>query len=365
MKKSLKIILGGLCILGGAIYLRIKYKKELELVEKETSSLRKEEIANKESVEEDSEEEDPKKEDCDKVGLKENNDRSVVRKIYKSIEFDENWDRDYIKIQPDGLSEGCLNADNIVHVKEFTDRIGERRLDFLFEIPDSAYKSDEFSRIPKVGDYIIKIKDFTNNFSKSRNIEFKSGIEGYYIISYKVHGVVDEFGSPKIFQEAVLIPRSDYQEYGNEGLTELIKSAVSSHRSKKITIRYHGRGYKSDDIYDLKLITSLLTYRVSFPIRGTKRDIKKASIEELNALEKPNVELARDYLGEVIEKLVIYRGKVLSNAVIYNHLMFHSKNPNFPNNGHDLMWYYTVTTEDFRDPGFGKREIISEEIEYK
>ena len=109
-----------------------------------------------------------------------------------------------------------------------------------------------------------------------------------------------------------------------------------------------------DEIYDIKIITCEMMYRLSIPmyIEGLQLGI---DVNETLSLIK-----------YFLDKLIIKReNDRKSEEIMYDQLIFNTYDPRFPlNKDGDLLYYYTVTTEDTTSPYFRSRKIIVSDYSY-
>ena len=262
--------------------------------------------------------------------------KDIIRKMYESIEFNGEWNRDFIRVKSTKESIGSLDARNVIHVK----RSSNNDLEFLFEIPIESYIKKDF-KSPQWRDYVNGIKKFMDSHDYSCN---ESNLVGYHIISYNVKDR-NESDKELYIQEAVPIDKKDckrYERSGNsgEGLIDLAKSVYFSEKEKeikdkqgsddlygdsnprieKLTIEYNGRGYSSEEIYNLKVKTPIIFYKVSF--------------------HRMELSDSMEFLSTAINDLVIKGERGSKAEVTYDHIIFH---PHFNGSDNtDLMYLYTV-----------------------
>ena len=388
--KYKKLILIGLGLALGGYLLARETKKEIKKLEKQKKQIddaleglgissdilreKSNEIVN--SFENDSDEVDEENDESD----------NLVLAMYNVIQFGDRkgkinpWDLDLIRIRnivdedrwgnKSIIKRGLLDCENIIHVSQSDTRFGKRKLEFIFEIPTTAYNRN-LSGYPKINDY----KDTLNELGDTLNREF-IGTEdenidrffiGYYILSYKIKGVTytkevngETRTYEKVFQAAVEIPKRDYESYNvfwpdgrlkYNGFSEFMQDLFDyttgrKSLSKKLTghifenIAFFSKelndlGKTQDDVYDVKIASTFLGYKLRFPMK-----------DEID--DEPGVDLytALDMLHYVTipENLTIYKKR--SNlygtySTEYNHIMFQARdvNPMYKDLGFDIQNY--------------------------
>lgn len=416
--KPKKLILIGLGLALGGYLLARETKKEIKKLEKQ-----KKQVDNaleglgisSDILREKSNEIVNSSEEYSEVDEENDESDNLVLAMYNVIQFGDRkekvnpWDLDLIRIrnivEEDRwgkkriVKQGLLDCENIIHVSQSDTRFGKRKLEFIFEIPTTAYNKN-LSGYPKINDY----KDTFSELGDTLNQEF-IGTEdenidrffvGYYILSYKIKGVTytkvvnEETGETrtyeKVFQAAVEIPKRDYESYNvywpdgrlkYNGFSEFMQDLFDytdgrKSLSKKLTghifenIAFFSKelndlGKTQEDVYDVKIASTFLGYKLRFPMK-----------DEID--DEPGVDLytALDMLHYVTipENLTIYKKR--SNlygtySTEYNHIMFQARdtNPVYKDLGFDIMLYYTVDIEDEDKKDFVNRKIDIESMEYE
>ena len=315
--------------------------------------------------------------------------------MYNVIQFGDRkgkvnpWDLDLIRIRnivdedrwgnKSIIKRGLLDCENIIHVSQSDTRFGKRKLEFIFEIPTTAYNRN-LSGYPKINDY----KDTLNELGDTLNREF-IGTEdenidrffiGYYILSYKIKGVTytkEVTGETRTYQK-VFWPDGRLKYNGFSEFMQDLFDYTNGRKSlsKKLTghifenIAFFSKelndlGKTQDDVYDVKIASTFLGYKLRFPMK-----------DEID--DEPGVDLytALDMLHYVTipENLTIYKKR--SNlygtySTEYNHIMFQARdvNPMYKDLGFDIMLYYTVDIEDEDKKDFANRKIDIESMEYE
>lgn len=403
MKGIGKLILAGI---GLAVIAGIAYKK-YKNTEKKLKSEKKfinEKLKEHGITQEDLERVPIENEDEDSRAIKQpKNNNNLVLMMYNVVEngCDElgecPWDRDLIRIKskrgPRGNIEcaGCLDCENIIHVKQ-SDMNGKEHLEFIFEIPSSAYDTKTL--------YSLRIKDYTESLhaasefinteilemekvlddvtGEKTKLPFDHHIIGYYLVSYKIKGIteVDKDGNvhPKKFQKLIPIDRRDCNKFAaeiNDGekmnntekyvkyLYQHIKDGpVEAFKGKKVNVEFFSKELKESegDYYDLTIEFPLLMFRIGIPIEEGGIDLDKA----LKCLRYFSEELRINKSGGRY-----YRLKDLSSGIKYDHIMFHAKEfDHTGKEGFDMLQYYTVTCEDTYKDEFRYRKLITEPLVY-
>ena len=372
MKKILKIAIGvGALIVAGVVVVKI-IKEESKKLDNEEKKINKEfeDLGlSKEKVKE----EFNKEEDKD----------NYVKAIYHSIMFgsvdNECLDRDLLKVCSDykngkSLRNGALDNENVIHVMQSDTPKGEKLLDFYFEIPEFTYKQGTF-KYPKLKDFIRNIR-LAALYMSSNIIRYTPmpvwELIGYYVISYKIKGRIDpKTKEPIVYQKQIRIPKKDYEKYADDkhdGLFNYIKDIyrkiVNDEERRPIEISLYDPDLKEgEEIYDWKFIIPVLMFKVSFPI-ATYNGPEAIGI---------NIKTAIKCLKYLTEELVISQdsgrgrlGGASHTEIRYEHIMFHSKNYKYPEEGFDFMKYYTIAkVKDKENPDLQKEEIISDSYTYE
>lgn len=376
MKTGTLIIGITITLAAGAILLR-KIKKGVKKLEKE---------------------EQERKASLDKAGVPaEKLDKEIdpddrdpfIKTVYANIEFCDplkfNWDRDIIRIESEaGKKNGFFNSDKVIHVLQ-SDTNDGKYLNFLFEIQETAFSNRKETRncgkYPRVRDYITTIKPiaklvsnklneiYSKQYPKSNirvNFEdlVRSNLVGYYVVSFKIRGICKHDGEEDLeIQKFVQIPKENYKNLDdrdlNVALTKYFQGVYNgSINYKDGTVSPNdiisSGELVEDEIYDIKIITCEMMYRLSIPMY----------IEDLQLGIDVNETLSLiDYF---LNKLVIRReNDRKSEEIIYDQLIFNTYDPRFPlNKDGDLLHYYTVTTEDTTSPNFRNRRIIVNDYSY-
>lgn len=350
----------------------------------------------------------------------EENDESdnLVLAMYNVIQFGDRkgkfdpWDLDLIRIHPvieeHGKNKGrvvkcgLLNCENIIHVSQTDTRFGKRKLEFIFEIPTTAYNRNLPPHYPKLNNYRDKFNKLGHTLNKefigTDNNSIDRFFVGYYILSFKIRGEVytkvinEKTGETrtyeKVFQEMVEIPKKDYESYNTyypdgglrySGFLEFMQDLYDytngrKKLNKKLMDHIFGKiaffskdldklGKTQDDVYDIKITSTYLAYKLRFPL---KDDID----------DEPGVDLytALGMLNYVIDpdNLTIYRIDDRNSNIYgtystsYNHVMFQARDrdPRYRDLGFNNMLYYITNPEDEDDKNFINRKIDTELMEY-
>lgn len=312
-----------------------------------------------------------------------------IKTVYANIEFCDplkfNWDRDVIRIESeDGKKNGFFNSDRVIHVLQ-SDTNDGKYLNFLFEIQETAFSNKKEThncgKYPKVRDYITTIKPIAKLVSNKLNkiyseqypksnikINFedlvRSSLVGYYVVSFRIRGVCKHDGEEDIeIQKFVQIPKENYKDLddrdSNVALTKYFQGVYNGSINYKDSIVspndiINSGELMGDEIYDIKIITCEMMYRLSIPmyIEGLQLGI---DVNETLSLIK-----------YFLDKLIIKReNDRKSEEIMYDQLIFNTYDPRFPlNKDGDLLYYYTVTTEDTTSPDFRSRKIIINDYSY-
>lgn len=403
MKGIGKLILVGLglAVFAGIVYK--KYKEEEKKIKKE-EKLISEELENHGIA----------KEDLDRVPGSSNlnseqfeNSDNLVLKMYNVVENGSDelgidpWDRDLIKIRTKRDKRGkiignvgCLDCENIIHVKQ-SDIRGQEHLEFIFEIPSSAYDDRAFNSL-KIRDYTESFHDAARYINKEilgldeiedektgrPKVPFECHVMGYYLVSYKIKGVeeVDENGElqPKKFQKMIPINRSDCNRFistsdRRERLNDTEKYVKYLYKHIKdgpiggfengiVDVMFFSKEVEKlhGEYYDLAIEFPFLMFRMAIPI-----------INETNS-EGVDLEKALDCLRYFTDDLVIRKAnKVYQDfqdlsGPGYDHVLFHAKDlDHLGRVGFDMLQYYTVTCEDIDKDEFRYRKLIVEPLVYE
>lgn len=346
--------------------------------------------------------------------IDEENDESdnLVLAMYNVIQFGDKkvspWDSDLIRIRniveedkwgnKKIVKSGLLDCENIIHVSQSDTRFGKRKLEFIFEIPTTAYNRS-LSNYPKINDYkdtLSELGDTLNReFIGTENDNIDRFFIGYYILSYKIKGetytkVINEKTGEtrtyeKVFQAAVEIPKRDYESYNVywpdgrlkfNGLSEFMQDLFDytngrKSLSKKLVdhifenIAFFSKdldklGKTQDDVYDIKISSTFLGYKLRFPMKDEIDD--EPGVDLYTALNMLNYAITP-------ENLTIYKKKNLYGTYLtrYDHVMFQARDtsPMYRDLGFDIMLYYIVSIEDEDSENFIDRVIDIEAMEYE
>lgn len=308
-----------------------------------------------------------------------------IYSLYYTVEHGsdngELFDRDLVKIHSDekngrSVGNGVMDSENVIHVISDKSQDNKEMLKFCFEIPGHVYTDGVSYRYPKIGDYIRVIKDAAN-YAAVNIIKFTPKpiceLVGYYVISYRA---CKEGEKDIIRQRQIRIPRKDYANIsaGRDGekLFEYVKEVnkgLTSGTGSVIQVGFYDSEVEKngETVKDLRVVSILLLYEVSYPILKKKDNDSNSSIVGID------ISLAMKTLRYFVEEVSISRGsennyyKDRNNvSVTYDHLLFHAKNYDCLEGEEysDWLMYYTVDIDDERDPKFSKREIIAEKMIY-
>ena len=411
MKLFGKLILAGvgLVVFAGIIYKKYKeedkkLKKEKKFIDKklETYGITQKDLDRvPERIRKSKSDSEP--------GRKHVDNDNLVLKMYNVVENGSSelnidpWDRDLIRIRSEKDrygkitgAKGCLDCENIIHVKQ-SDIGGKEHLEFIFEIPTSAYDDRKFNSL-KIRDYTntlheaaefinkeyLGMEEVFNEDTEKFEVPFKHHIEGYYLVSYKIKGVTeirsDGKQHPKIFQKMIPISREDSNRYSSlldtdermnstekfvKYLYKHLKDSpidVFEEEDSIIQVKFFSKEVKEskESPYDLTIEAPFLMFRIAIPIAKTEND------------EGVDLDSALEILRYFSEELIIKNSrkhrdvKDLSINTRYNHILFHAKDLDcMGNEGFDMLQYYTVTCEDINDVEFRYRKLIVEQLVYE
>lgn len=406
MKGIAKLILAGigLVVFAGIAYKKYKEEeKKLEDEKKFIDEKLKEHGITQEDLDRVPEEEDG---EVSEEQLDENN---LVVMMYNVVENGSDdldikpWDRDFIRMRTKrddyGNVEcvGCLDCENIIHVKQ-SDIRGKEHLEFIFEIPSSAYDTSRFSS-PKIRDYTncfqeaaklvnkeilrmeeIPILDEDGEVTDRVKLPFEHHIVGYYLLSYKIKGVEeigkDGISRPKEFQKVIPIDKRDSDRYVStlnktEKLNNTEKyvkylykhikddSPIEVFKDGSVRVEFFSEEfeeYGKKDIYDLTIEFPFLMFTIAVPIAKDGEpgiDLEKA------------LKCLRYFTEEMAVNGGNYNQFSELSAVRYDHVIFHAKDLDHTGKeGFDMLKYYTVSCEDMEEEAFRYRRLVVEPLKY-
>lgn len=233
--------------------------------------------------------------------LESSEDNSIVKALYMSL--DTEVDVDVINIQ------NCIDNDNVIHLRQFDEDGKDKTLDILFEIPESMSERGNFS-VPKIVDYINTFMKKKSELEKQLLQQVRTGLEGYFVVSYineEGHKII---GTTRIPKEMHL----PFASGKNDGLTSYIDH-LRSNGMKVDLSRFETVGGTNVEILDVKLLFKLSINR---------------ELTDLSTL--------RNILKDLIDFEVVRPGSNNNVKTVYEYIMFNAYGPA---GNWSLLHYYT------------------------